>query len=245
VTKLRILILAGAAAAMLWGADFWETKPYTQWSEKEVAKILGDSPWSKTTTTTVDMNKVRELAAKSAPPEAEEQQPLGRGGGGGRGGRGGGGGGGGPAGRMAPMLELSVRWQSSLTVRQAMVRGQFGDEAATSEKAQEFLGRKQNFYVVMVSRLPMRYFQRANPQEFHKVLAETATLTVKGLEVMKPADIQFQASEQVLTIFFAFPREQTITLEHKEAEFAAPIGPMHVKRKFKLAEMLRDGKLDI
>lgn len=240
MTKLRILILAGAGAAVLWGADFWETKPYTQWSEKEVAKILGDSPWSKTATTVVDMNKVKELAAKSAPPEAEDP-PAARGG---RGGRGGGGGGGGMP-RMAPMLELMVRWQSSVTVRQAMVRGQFGDEAATSEKAQEFLGRKQNYYVVMVTRLPLRYFQRADPQEFQKMLAATTLLQVKGLEDMKPADIQFQASEQVLTIYFAFPREQTITLEHKEAEFVAPIGPIHVKRKFKLAEMVREGKLDI
>lgn len=238
--KWRILVLSGAAAALLWGADFWDTKPYTQWTEKEVAKILGDSPWSRTATTVVDMNKVKEMAAKAAPPDADG--PPAAAPGGGRGGRGGGGGG---MPRMAPMLELMVRWQSSLTVRQAMVRGQFGDEVASSQKAQEFLGRKQNYYVVMVSRLPMRFFQRVKPEEFQKMLAETATLNVKGLEVMKPADIQFQANDQVLTVFFAFPREQAITLDHKEAEFIASIGPLQVKRKFKLAEMVRDGKLDI
>lgn len=230
----RIPVLL-TAAALLWGADFWDVKPFTEWSEKEVAKIMGDSPWSKTVATVVDLNKVREMAAKSA--AADANMPAG----GGRSGRPRGGGG--PA--MAPMLELMVRWHSSLTVRQALVRGQFGDEAGTSEKAKEFLARPQNYYVLSVSRLPMRYFQRANPQELQQFLKDTATLNVKGLETMKPADIQFQSNEQVLTIYFAFPREQQINVEHKEAEFVSPIGPLQVKRKFKLADMVREGKLDI
>lgn len=235
--RWRIPVLLTAAAIVLWGADFWDVKPFTEWSEKEVSKVMVDSPWAKTVATVVDLNKVRELAAKKAPADAD-MPPSG-----GRGGRSRGGGGGGPA--MAPMLELMVRWQSSLTVRQALVRGQFGDEAGTSEKAKEFLARPQTFYVLAVSRLPMRYFQRANPQEMQQFLKDSATLNVKGLEVMKPADIHFQSNEQVLTIYFAFPREQQITVDHKEVEFAAPIGPLQVKRKFKLADMVREGNLDI
>jgi hypothetical protein len=250
VKRFRAAWVLLAAAALAWGADFWDVKPYTQWSEKEVTKIMGDSPWAKTATAVMDFTKMREMA----PPGGGEPggtQPEGgdlpSGGGGGRGGRGGGGGmrGGGPPGGMAPMFELLVRWQSALTVRQALVRGQFGDEAATSEKAQEFLGRKQTYYVVAVSRAPMRFFQRANPENLRKYLAEKAELHVKGLETMKPADIQFQAHEQSLTIYFAFPRNQEITVEHKEVEFVAPVGPLQVKRKFTLAEMVRDGKLDL
>jgi hypothetical protein len=240
--KLRFLAPFLTAACLLWGANFWDVKPFTSWSEKEVNKILGDSPWSKTTTTVLDMSKMRELM----PPSGEAPSEGGGLSGGGRGGGGGGrkgGGGGGPG--MAPMFELMVRWHSSLTVRQAMVRGQFGDEAATSEKAAEFLSRPQSFYVIAVSRLPMRFFQRANPEQMQKILAGTSTLTVKGLDNMKPGDIQFQSTEQLLTVFFAFPRDQQILLEHKEAEFAATIGPLQVKRKFKLADMVREGKLDL
>lgn len=235
----KCLISMFAAAVTLIGADFWDTKPFTSWNEKEVNKIMGDSPWSKTTTTVVDMNKMREIMAKAG-PQGGDMPSGGPPRGAGKGGRGGGGGGG-----MPPMLELMVRWQSSLTVRQAMVRGQFGDEAGTSTQAAEFLSRPQRFYVIAVTRLPMRYFRGVNPQEFQKVLSDTATLNVKGLETMKPAEVQFQANEQSLTVFFAFPREEAITLEHKEVEFIAPVGPLTVKRKFKLADMMRDGKLDI
>ena len=35
-----------AASAVLSSAAFWEEKPFTQWSEKDVEKILTDSPWA-------------------------------------------------------------------------------------------------------------------------------------------------------------------------------------------------------
>lgn len=40
-----ILFLAGVLAAP--GGEFWEKKEYKQWSQKECAKLLEDSPWSK------------------------------------------------------------------------------------------------------------------------------------------------------------------------------------------------------
>ena len=32
--------------AVLSAADVWDTKPYAQWTDKEVEKILTDSPWA-------------------------------------------------------------------------------------------------------------------------------------------------------------------------------------------------------
>ena len=39
-----VWLLAGAA---LVAADFWEEKDFTTWSDKEVEKMLTDSPWAK------------------------------------------------------------------------------------------------------------------------------------------------------------------------------------------------------
>ena len=44
---LGVWVVAGAA---LVAADFWETKHFTTWSDKEVEKMLGDSPWSREVT---------------------------------------------------------------------------------------------------------------------------------------------------------------------------------------------------
>ena len=42
--KLSVLLFL--CALCMWAADFWTTKPFTEWNEKEVQKILSDSPWT-------------------------------------------------------------------------------------------------------------------------------------------------------------------------------------------------------
>src|SRR5579883_3075313 len=43
--KLSLLLFT--ISLTLWAADFWQTKSFTDWDEKEVHKILTDSPWAK------------------------------------------------------------------------------------------------------------------------------------------------------------------------------------------------------
>ncbi len=40
------LLFAGGVCTLL-AADFWQTKKFTEWSDKEVLKILADSPWAE------------------------------------------------------------------------------------------------------------------------------------------------------------------------------------------------------
>ena len=35
-------------------ADFWETRPFTDWSDKELQKLTSDSPWSRKVTVVLD-----------------------------------------------------------------------------------------------------------------------------------------------------------------------------------------------
>src|SRR5262245_43666031 len=53
-SRLRLLValVLAPAAAALWAADkdFWDQKPYTEWNEKEVDKMMKSSPWAKTMT---------------------------------------------------------------------------------------------------------------------------------------------------------------------------------------------------
>ena len=44
---LGLWIVVGAALA---AADFWDEKDFTMWSDKEVEKMLRDSPWSRRVT---------------------------------------------------------------------------------------------------------------------------------------------------------------------------------------------------
>ncbi len=42
-----VLMTLGLAAVALLAADFWQTKKFTDWTDKEVQKILKDSPWAR------------------------------------------------------------------------------------------------------------------------------------------------------------------------------------------------------
>ena len=39
----------------LLAADFWQ-KPYTNWSEKDAAKLLTDSPWAKSASVSMELS---------------------------------------------------------------------------------------------------------------------------------------------------------------------------------------------
>jgi len=47
------------------------------------------------------------------------------------------------------------------------------------------------------------------------------------------------------TILFTFPRTAAISLNDKEVEFVTRFGPMEIKHKFKLKDMVYQGRLEL
>lgn len=232
--RCRAAIAAIVAGRLLWGAEFWEKKAFTEWSYKEVNRVLSASPWARTAHSVPDADRMVSVVPPNLRPNQVDPgiaSPMGGLGVGGE--------------RMLPTMEVLVRWHSSLAVRQALARMQYGDRAAASEKVKEFLERPQRFYVITVSKIPARFFEDKQAPELRRALAETAFLRVRGLNEMKPADIRIEVDAPALTVFFAFPRLEAILPEHKEAEFEGHIGPLKVRAKFRLSEMIRGGKLDL
>ena len=158
--KLSVLLLL--CALCMWAADFWTTKPFTEWSEKEVAKILSNSPWAEKVT-------ISRRRRRGADPESPSGG-RGGGGGGGGGGRGGGGpqgdsggadpgidggggggfgGGGGPSG-----IEVTLLWQTAAPVKQALIKRQYGAEAGTSPEAKAKLEHVDQVYVLTLINMP-------------------------------------------------------------------------------------------
>ena len=50
---LRTAAICLTACTTLSAADFWTAKDYRAWSDKEVARMLNDSPWSQHATLSV------------------------------------------------------------------------------------------------------------------------------------------------------------------------------------------------
>jgi hypothetical protein len=245
----RILPLLIVFAISLWAADFWQSKPYTEWTDKEVQKILSNSPWSK------------EVVVSLGGAAGGSGKGSRKGGGGGGGGSdagfdgpamGSGGGnagtsgrtgvsevGGGTPGSGTPSMTLVVSWRTALPLREAIAKQRHPDDAATSPEAKKIIEEPQKYYVILVSGLPGR-MGRGSP-EMKEMLMKNSSLSIKGKEPIAPEDIQSSGTAAL----FLFPKTVAIDMDDKEVEFSTRLGQTIVKTRFKLKEMAFNGKLDL
>jgi hypothetical protein len=216
-------------AFCLTAADFWK-KPYTEWSDKDVTKLMTDSPWAKSASVTMSFP-----GGGGAPP-----------GGGGFGG--GGGRGGGPAGDQSPppppSFEIVARCESALPMRQALVRRKFGAEADKSADAKKVLGEEPQSYEVVLSGA-MGMFLRGAPDRLKQTLIEATSLSSARTGAIKPTNVDIGPPGKTMDVLFIFQRSMPFTVDDKEAEFSTKLGTSILKYKFRLKDMVVNGKLEM
>ena len=246
----RLLIAFGVTALVLIAEDFWVKKPYTEWSDKDANKILTNSPWAHDVVITMGGGMEGRSGGTGG---------AGRGGGGGRGaGMNPGGNGmeaegigrsgaapadsaaGTESGRGAAGLTLHVRWQSALPIRQALVVARLGREKLDSDQAKKFVETGMNYYVVAVVGFPQRM---GISDDRLAELAKSTTLVRKDKDPITAETVQKLPGEAGLA--FLFPKTSAISVDDKEVEFMSKVGPLEVKRKFKLKEMMFGDKLEL
>lgn len=238
-------------AVSTWAADFWQVKPFTDWSDKDVQKMLTHSPWARSIGVSMS-GPTAEMAGGSvdanssgggrgpggagqegAPPISEQS---------GRGGRGSAPAASTPADVVADVV---LRWQSALPVKQALARVKYGAEAGSSGGAKEILGRREPNYVIVATGSPLRVAVRGDLETIKMAALRQTMLSVKGKSPIKPSDIQINTAGRTLEVYFVFPRNQELTLDDKEVEFATKIGDLSLKNKFQLKNMVLNGTLDL
>jgi hypothetical protein len=242
--KTTLLLLTFGIS--LWAADFWQTKPYTDWSDKEAQKIETNSPWSKQVPVA--------LAGGGGAPDTGRSKKGGSGGGGdldsaamGNGGNAGarasvqevGGGNVGGGGAMT----ILVSWRSALAFREAAAKEKFGAEVATSADAKKMLEEEPKVYAVMVSGIPGRSLRGTDKMK--ESLLQNTSLIVKGKDPIQATNVQTGGSEQKPFVVFIFPKTSPLSLDDKDVEFSSKLGAIVVKQKFHLKDMIFNGKLDL
>jgi hypothetical protein len=76
-------------------------------------------------------------------------------------------------------------------------------------------------------------------------LKEQSSLTRKGKDPINAARVDGTPSADGTTLRFYFPRSEPIAVEDKEVVFETKMGPMELKTKFPLKDMVINGKLAI
>ena len=233
------------SALTLCAADVWVAKPYTAWSDKDIRKIMTDSPWSRSVSVPFPPSgdPLRQFVARGGPGAATGPGIAETGGGLGVGTSTPSGPPPGPVPGGPPQTTVIVRWQSATVVQQALVKAQYGDKAGTSPEAQKHLEPDAAYYVIAVSNLPAS--QKLRDAEARKALLGMTTLTVKGKDHPIAAKDVIYVGEGMIEARFLFPRDFVLTADDKEAEFATMFGQAPVKAKFNLKNMAINGKLGL
>jgi len=253
--KLSVLLFL--SALYIWAADFWTTKPFTDWNDKEITKMITSSPWA---------DKVTIAGGISGSALGNAETPGGGGRGGGRGGGGGGGGRGGPQGDGANAdpgvaggggggdfggvgggggVSVGILWQTAMPVKQALIKRQYGAEAGTSPEAKAKLDRTEQVYVLTLVGMPG--FTLSAAQGDRKAgLLDLTTLTAGGKPPLKPIDVQVSGGGRgAANVSFLFPKTNPFTVDDKEVEFSTKFDKTPIKHKFKLKDMVFNGKVEM
>lgn len=224
----RLLLGLAVLTASLWGAGFWDKKEFTQWTEKEVMRIFQNSPWTKRVSIPVGAPMAafsggggggRRGGGGGAPGGgggvAGGGGFPGGGGGGGGGRRGGAGGGGAGAVPNVPTLNLLIRFDEALPVKQAKIKFNMGESTEPTPEMQQYLAQRNPSYVVAVEGLPAML---ARLGENSERLLGTARLRRRNKEDILPEKVDVKSQSTVVFLYY-FPRSAAIELADKDVEF--------------------------
>jgi hypothetical protein len=202
--------------------EFWnEIKP-SDWTDAEIHQLLNQSPWAKE-------GSINDTARRGSLGPTS----------------GGGGAGVGISGHRpgtvtastrtatpgtGPQLtwKATVRWESALPVREALHRGAPGQ-------------LPEDYILNVFGEVPA-----ADPDSGFAILKDNTTLEHKG-DRIKLNRIELAPGNSVSeagTLFY-FSRLLALKLEDKEAIFTTQLGPLKVKCKFPLKDMLYRGNLEL
>lgn len=243
----KVAALAAGSAILLWASQQpWKTQNPQQWTAQDVERVLNDSPWAQPAGASFA------LAEENDPPPgpsidvpqggmaSQHGATDGRWDGGvGRLDRGG-----------HPTLNVTIRWDSALPVRQATEH-----ERAAIRYSPEQL--RKAYIITIVGLVPGgRYGQPElnshggdgapdvrNPQELLEGVLRYSRLFPRGKSGIRPEDAKLDNATGDLHLFF--PRGEGIALDDKEVTFHTRFGSLSVVKRFRLKDMVYKGQLEL
>jgi hypothetical protein len=234
---LAILLLAACA----WAGDPWKSKPYMQWDEAEVNRILLDSPWSKSISNVGGTMKLNTEANLSNSGAVLGSNGIG--------------GGVGNPGEFDPLADprapksYVVEWFSSRTVREAAARESMIKGNITAGQVEKQLEAAIPDYQIMIRGADMSIFtSRAEDSFMDKAFLQIIPSNGK----ISPSRVEYlrNASGHVYAAIFHFPRTNAagapaISASVKRVDFYCHIGDGVVRAGFEPAKMTDSQGLDL
>ncbi|HEV2491217.1 MAG TPA: hypothetical protein VGT03_15535 [Candidatus Acidoferrales bacterium] len=261
------LLVVGLAWA---GGDPWKTKPYQQWTQDDIRQILNDSPWARLERVPMDWRDNQRQGNGANPMERApgsagmaQSAPAGPGNTGAGGGPGsnypnaGVGGGstpnyGAPSAMGTPegQTVFIVRWTSSQTVREALVRDNVLAGKMQESEAAQYLAQPAPSYQVTVIGPDMTPFGNVKEDELK---AKTYLQAKQSKQKVTATDVHVERSQdgkQVYVVMFSFPKktadgQDLISAAEKTVQFGIKLKDLDLHTGFDLRKMTNEKGSDL
>jgi len=243
---LRKAFLSGCVAlllaAIVWaGGDPWKSKPYQQWDAKDIRKVLDASPWVRSVQVDAPWRNgdvaagdadSGGTAAQPAPARMGQAPRTGPGGGGADAG----------AGPQTALATFVVRWASSRTIREAVLRNDILTAHIKEDAAEQELAHLSETYEIVVAGADMKPFQSVD----EKILEHGAFLMDrKTKQKIAPSSVKIQNSEdgtKILSVLFIFRKQSdsgmsTIGADVKTVDFLSVVTNVKIEASFDITKM--------
>jgi hypothetical protein len=239
-------ILFACSILVLFAASGYaqKIKPWTEWSAKDAEKVLNDSAWGQTQTETQDSQQTASSAITSTTAARREDSNT----------------------KSAANVESGekkdamsvhyrVRLLSAKPIRAAFVR-MIELQGAPPEKVAQwrtFVDRDFGDYIVVTITIDGNDRKRMGMimTEIGSVDAETlkATTYLERKDGKRVSLMEYRAPADVLGAKFVFPRmlegKPFIAADSGDVRFSTEVGKgRKISRRFKVSEMIYDGKLE-
>jgi len=238
-----VSLFVGLAIVALGGGDPWKSKPYQQWDAKDILRIVNESPWAKVVHVDatwrnvpggndgvggVPVGGVRPstgMGGMGAQPSSAPPNPGANG-----------------QSSQIPQAAFLVRWVSSRTIREAVLRSAVLSGKTKEEDAEKELAVPTDTYQVFVAGPDMKPFAGIDDDELKR---GTFLLTRKTKQKIAPSAVQIERTGDgtaVQAIVFSFPKksqtgESMIAADEKGADFTCVAGPARIQTAFDISKM--------
>jgi hypothetical protein len=238
-----ILTAVLAVVAIAWaGGDPWKTKPFAQWTDKDIQEILQNSPWARANVqpqgawrpdgstqasgnigvagTGSDTSNRSAGASPNQPGGAEKNAEA-----------------------AASQAVYTVYWWSSRTIRAASMRRAVLKGTMTQADAEKTVANPPDEYMILVQGTSMAIFQQRGEQAFQNVAYMQLKKNKQKVSPSKVAFLKGPDGTTVTGAVFYFSKkgsngEPVISPDEKEIDFYLQIGSTKLLTTFDPRKMV-------
>lgn len=224
------------AALLVFGAD-WKDKPFPDWSDDAIVRLVTDSSWARAKSVNLMWVKPgdRPFSYKDVPgttPNGTVKggSPVG--------------GIGVPRTSLPPKADIIVRWASALPIRHATALYKLRQQKLDPSKLNELIGTPPQDYVLEIYGVPAEVAHLGGGT-VELETQRTSFLRTRSGRTIKPNKVEVLMQGLTISIQIHFPNSPPLELKDEEVECVSDLQIFAIKEKFKLSQMMYLNHLEL